>query len=730
MLADVVAIAIERKRAELLLHEQAQIMSQIRDAVIGVDLQLTITIWNPGAERLFGYRSDEVVGKKVSMLFVNSGSDAIHEKIVPSVLAEGHGETELNMIKKSGGEFSARLSVSLCKGNGNAAVGMLAYVMDNTEARRMQEELRTLNESLDQQVKERAREVINQKFALDQHAIVGITDKSGRIIYVNDKFCEISGYAREELLGQDHRILNSDYHSQEFFKGVWQAIGHGKVWHGEIRNRRKDGGFYWVETTIVPFMDGSGKPYQYVSIRADITERKQALEEQSARSERMKRQQDALTILTHEGVFDVSNMYGSMRAIMETAAHAVEAERIGAWMFSPDADELHCEALISPGELVQINDEVLKREDCPAFFNAVENELIIAADDVRAHPCTRELVDEYLAPNGICSLLCVPIRTNGNVKGAVCIEHPDSLRDWHADEQQFGIVVADMMALAMEQAARRAAEARLVETAQQLRLTNKQLDNTLIKAQAAAHAKSEFLATMSHEVRTPMNGIMGMLELLRDSDLDERDQGYVNIAYRSATMLLELLNNVLDFSKFEAGSLHMELMDFNPGQVIDDVVNQMRSLAVAKTVGLTIVVSEEMPVQIQGDPLRFRQVLANLISNAIKFTSKGCVTIRGESVEGGDGAEMLLIEIEDTGIGIAAEDQGNIFEAFAQADSSVTRSYGGSGLGLTICKQLVRNMGGDIGVKSIVGNGSIFWFTVPLIGKSSVEMKGAVGGVG
>jgi len=378
---------------------------------------------------------------------------------------------------------------------------------------------------------------------------------------------------------------------------------------------------------------------------------------------------------------------------------------------------------------VQINEKVIKRQDFPDFFNAVENELIIAADDVRTHPCIHELVDEYLAPNGICSLMCVPIRANGKVKGAVCIEHAGSIRNWHADVQQFGILVADMMALTMEQAGRRAAEARLVETAQQLTLANKQLDNTLIKAQAAAHAKSEFLATMSHEVRTPMNGIMGMLDLLRDSDLDERDQGYVNIAYRSATMLLDLLNNVLDFSKFEAGTQKLELMDFDPGQAIEDVVNLMRSLAMAKTVGLTIAVSAEMPVKIQGDPLRFRQVLANLISNAIKFTSEGGVTIRGETLESGDGAEMLLIEVEDTGIGIAAEDQGHIFEAFAQADSSVTRSYGGSGLGLTICKQLVRTMGGEIGVKSVEGKGSIFWFTMPT-GEGGVELEGDLGVTG
>lgn len=714
MLADVLAIAIERKKAEILLHEQAQIMAQVRDAVVGVDMQCLIKVWNRGAECLFGYETGEVIGRHVSFLFPRDEDDASHKKMFYSVMAEGQGEKRLHMLRKNGEKFDALLSMSMFKTNDGIATGMIAYVMDNTETVRMQKKLRGLNETLEQQVKDRTREVLNQKFALDQHAIVGITDRAGRIVYANDKFCEISGYGREELLGQDHRILNSGYHPRDFFKEMWRAIGHGEVWHGEIKNRRKDGAFYWVDTTIVPFMNDEGKPYQYVSIRTDITDRKLVMDEQNIRNERLKRQQEALLRLTHEGVFDNRYLTVSLKAITEATAKAIDADRVGLWFFNEDSSLLRCENYYAREVIHFESDECIERDAFPCYFNGFENELTLAADDARTDPRTRDLVESKLACRGISSMLSAPIRLEGKVKGIVCIEHAGPARHWLTEEQQFGMVVADMVALTLEQAGRRDAEARLAESAQQLMIANRELDQALIEAHAATRAKSEFLATMSHEVRTPMNGIMGMLEVLRDSDLDEQNSKYVDIAYGSSRMLLDLLNNVLDFSKIEAGRLQLEVVDFNPSQVIDDIVHLMRPLAVAKNLNLSVVMSPTVPAQIRGDPIRFRQVVTNLVSNAIKFTAEGMVTVKGELMREEDSTTVFRLEIHDTGIGISVEDQAHIFDAFAQADSSITRHYGGSGLGLSICKQLTHFMGGAIGVSSIPDKGSLFWFTLPV----------------
>lgn len=717
MLADVVAIAIERKKAEILLHEQAQIMAQVRDAVVVMDMQCHVRVWNKGAERLFGYQGNEVIGRHILFLLPRDEDDATHRRVFYSVMAEGQGEVRLQMVRKSGGKFDALLSMSMFKANDGVSTGVIAYVMDNSDTAHMQEKLRGLNESLEQQVKDRTREVLNQKFALDQHSIVGIADKAGRIVYANDKFCEISGYERGELLGRDHRVLNSGHHPRGFFKEMWRAIGHGEVWHGEIRNRRKDGGFYWVDTTIVPFMNDDGRPYQYVSIRSDINERKLVLEEQRIRNARLKRQQEALLRLTHEGVFDNRYLTVSLKTITEAATGALDVERVGLWFLDDEAERLRCEIYCIRDGVHYESGDVVARGDFPAYFAAIENEPILAVDDAPADSRTHDFVSRFPDRRGISSLLVVPVWVDGSIKGVVCIEHTGPHRHWLVEEQHFGMVIADMVALALEQARRRDAEARLAETAAQLMAANKQLDRALIEAHAATHAKSRFLATMSHEVRTPMNGIMGMLEMLRDSTLDEEDRKYVDIAYGSSRMLLDLLNNVLDFSKIEAGRIQLEMIDFSPSQVIEDIVNLMRPLAVAKKLDLAVVMSPKVPMQLCGDPIRFRQVATNLISNAIKFTAEGGVTIKGELVKGEGDTADLRVEIHDTGIGISLDDQARIFDAFAQADGSITRRYGGSGLGLSICKQLVHFMGGTIGVSSEPDKGSLFWFTLPVAGK-------------
>jgi two-component system, sensor histidine kinase and response regulator len=230
----------------------------------------------------------------------------------------------------------------------------------------------------------------------------------------------------------------------------------------------------------------------------------------------------------------------------------------------------------------------------------------------------------------------------------------------------------------------------------------------------ASRAKSAFLATMSHEIRTPMNGVIGLNHLLLSTDLDERQRQYAEGVRTSGHALLAVINDVLDFSKIEAGRLELEQLDFDPVELLEGVAEVVAEPARAKELELLAYWSPELPLALRGDPGRIRQVLINLAGNAVKFTSSGEVLVRAHLAGRSERGVVIRFEIVDTGIGIAADDVPRMFDAFSQADSSITRRFGGSGLGLAICQQLVNAMGGSLGVDSELGRGSTFWFTVPL----------------
>ncbi len=233
-------------------------------------------------------------------------------------------------------------------------------------------------------------------------------------------------------------------------------------------------------------------------------------------------------------------------------------------------------------------------------------------------------------------------------------------------------------------------------------------------AQAANRSKSEFLANMSHEIRTPMNGVLGMAELLLTTPLSERQRHMIDTVRRSGTALLGILNDILDFSKIEAGKLHLEQAEFSLRQTIEDAVELFIDPAGQKGLELTCFVSEGIPDAVIGDPTRFRQVLLNLVGNAVKFTERGEVSVRVSSLKQEGDRVLLKCEVQDTGIGISEEVQQYLFTAFSQADGSTTRRFGGTGLGLAIVRQLAHLMEGEVGISSVLGQGSTFWFTVQL----------------
>lgn len=487
-----------------------------------------------------------------------------------------------------------------------------------------------------------AEELRSRNQAFDEHSGISETDVSGRILYVNQRFCELSGYSQEQLLGMDHRILKSGRHGPEFWCGVFADLGSRGVWRGEVCNRRPNGEEYWISTTKLAVRNGAGAVARYIAISNDITDRVRA-------SQDAERSQRLLEVFIEHAPAAVAMFDQEMRYLSYSQKWVTD--------FGLEGVEL----------LGRCHYDVFR--ELPDSWRAVYERCLKGA----VERCDE---DPF-------------VRASGHVQWLRW-----EVRPWPAADGTVGGVVMCTVDIT---GARRQAD---------------DLERARAQAEGAARAKADFLAVMSHELRTPMNGVLGFANLLSDTPLDAEQRSYVQTIRQSGDTLLGLLNDLLDFSKAESGRMLFEPAVTSPRLAAEDVVELLVPRACEAGIEVVLMADAEPPL-VLADPARLRQVLTNLVGNAIKFTKKGEICIRIEPVGGDPSGGFVRFSITDTGIGVAADVLPELFARFRQADASISRRYGGTGLGLAISKQLVEAMGGEIGATSQPGLGSTFWFTVP-----------------
>jgi PAS domain S-box-containing protein len=506
--------------------------------------------------------------------------------------------------------------------------------------------------------------------AMDEGAF--ITDATATILWANDAACKITGYAREELIGQTPRLLKSERHERDFYADLWRKLLEQGQWTGEVWNRRKQGEIYPEALSIRALRNDQGRLHRFVAVFSDIAARKQAEDALRAAEEKYRNFAD----FTYDWEVWVAPD-GHYRYISPSC------ERVTG--YRPE------EFVADP----QLQLRIIHPDDRARFAAHLRTIGVSSrqTDSDEYRIVTRSGEMRWIEH------ICHPIHgADGAYLGRRASNH--DITDRKLAEQEIRKLNAEL-------------ELRVQERTIQLEDANEALLLAKDSAESANVAKSVFLANMSHEIRTPLNAITGMTHLIRRAGVPAEQAGRLDKIEMAGKHLLEIINAILDLSKIEAGKLALEQREVKVGVIVANVASMLYERAHAKGLDLRVE-TQPLPQPLAGDPTRLQQGLLNFAGNAIKFTESGHVTLRALLTEEDAVSVLVRFEVEDTGIGIAPESAARLFSAFEQADNSITRKYGGTGLGLAITRKLALLMGGDAGVVSTPGVGSTFWFTARL----------------
>jgi PAS domain S-box-containing protein len=760
----IVRDARQRVQAERKLRESEERFREVfENAPVGmyvcaVDGRLLQV--NTALCRMLGYSSQELKGKP--------WTDLCHRDEVESsisgrdMLLRTPGarlDLEKRYIGRDGTVVWVRVRVSLVRNSAGDPLYFVVHVEDITARKRAEEAVRESEERF-------------RMMADGCPSAMWVTDAAGGSLFVNRAYRELRGVTGEEAQGGGWQLPIHPEDAPGYTEAFQNAVREHAAFRAEARFRDAAGQWRWVASCAEPRFSASGAYLGHVGISPDITERKraeEALREAEARhrilAQALESADECVSITDCEDRilyvnaaflqtygYQESELIGQHAGILRSSRTSEEAERqilpaaiAGSWcgelwhrskegreFLISLARSAVCDENGRKIAVVGIARDITERKRAEQALQASEEKFRQLAENIREvfwmiSPSADEILYVSPAYEQVWGKTCESLYRDP-MSWAESI-HPDDAVRAHSLfvrqlkgeslDSEYRIVTPRGEKWIRDRAfpirGRIGQLIRVAGIAEDI-TERKRYEEELIQAREAADAanvaKSRFLANMSHEIRTPMNGVIGMVQLLLETDLTAEQRRYANVAQTSGYALLSLIDAILDLSKIEAHKVTLEKCRFQPRRTIDDVVQLLGTQAKAKGLGLVVRISPDIPEVVRGDPYRVRQVLTNLAANAVKFTERGEVVLEASLEKQDDSHVTVGFRIADTGIGMRPEEIARLFQPFAQADASTTRKYGGTGLGLVISRQLVEMMGGTIGVQSLEGLGSTFWFTV------------------